>query len=385
MIILMLTVLFIQTSAIAKAESEKEPLVTMMLFETDLREALNEISLQTGVSIIPDQTVGGVVTADLQKVPLEKALKKILVGGGYTFLKIDDFYLVGLPDPKSNTFGDLSKVEVVKLNHIRVRKVLDLLPSFLRNYVNGRPDNNLLTITAPPRELKRIKKLINKLDQPQKEVEVKVVITEIDSQKVKELGSSLLEYSEESVGNKSFSYDMEENLLAIQKDINGKLLTELKAMEEEHKAKIKADPRIAVADGESAELFIGDRQVLLITSKDEDITSRIEEVEVGVRLKISADILSKEEVLLNIAPEISRFVDEERPDLVVKHNSLSTTLRLKSGQTAAIAGMTIQDNSFYNKKVPILGDIPIIRWLFSTDTTRKNNRELLVFVTPVVK
>lgn len=64
---------------------ESQPRVTIVFYETPLREALNEISLQTGVNIIPDYTVEGVVTADLNNVPLEKALEIILSGGGYTF------------------------------------------------------------------------------------------------------------------------------------------------------------------------------------------------------------------------------------------------------------------------------------------------------------
>ena len=53
---------------------ENQPLVSLLLFETDLREALNEISLQTGVNIIMDQTVSGIVTADIQDLPLEKEI-----------------------------------------------------------------------------------------------------------------------------------------------------------------------------------------------------------------------------------------------------------------------------------------------------------------------
>ena len=56
-----------------------------MLFETDIREALSEITMQTGVNIIVDSTVGGTITADLQDVPLEKALRMILISGGYTY------------------------------------------------------------------------------------------------------------------------------------------------------------------------------------------------------------------------------------------------------------------------------------------------------------
>jgi type II secretory pathway component HofQ len=71
--------------------------VNLFLFESSIRDALSEISLQTGVNIIPDSTVSGRVTVDLQDVPLEQALRIILIGGGYSFRKIDDFYFVGQP------------------------------------------------------------------------------------------------------------------------------------------------------------------------------------------------------------------------------------------------------------------------------------------------
>lgn len=394
---LMITVFFFQSRGIVKAAEQKEqskkkqskkeqqPRVTMTLFETDLREALNEISLQTGVNIIPDQTVHGVVTADLKNVPLEKALRTVLIGGGYTYRKIEDFYLVGLPDPKSNTFSKLSEVEVVSLKHTNAQEVFKVLPSFLDPYVKGDPKDNIITISAPPQQTERIKELINKVDKPQKKVKVKVVVTEVNSEKVKELGTNLLEHKENTAASKSISYNTNDNLLVIEDEYYGKLLTELNVLQEEQKAEIRANPRLLVSDKEKAELFVGDRQVLVLTSENNDFSSRVEKIEVGVGLQVVADIISENEINLKLAPKVSRFVDEERPDLVVKRNSVSTTLQLKSGQTVMLAGMTLEDDSNYNKGIPILKDIPLVRWLFSTNTTRKNKRELLIFVTPVIQ
>ncbi|SJZ32605.1 type II secretion system protein GspD [Selenihalanaerobacter shriftii] len=383
-LLMIIPVMQINGSVDAK-EKKKEPLVTMVLFETDLREALNEISLQTGVDIIPDQTVNGVVTADLQEVPLKKALRRILIGGGYTFRKIDDFYLVGLPTPKNPTFKDLSEIKVVKLKHITVREVFDILPSFLKSYVKGSPRSNVLTIHAPVREQKRIYELIDAIDKPQQQVEIKVVVTEIDSKKVKEIGTKLLSYNKGEQGIKRGKYDSVDDLLVLETDHYGKLLTELRVLEEEEKAKIKANPRVLVADGETAELFVGDQETLLITPEDDDITSRTEEIEVGVKLRATADIIGEDKIVLNITPQISHFVNEVRPDILVKKNSVSTTLRLKSGQTAVVAGMTMQNDYSQDKKVPVLGDVPLVRWFFKNKKERKTDRELLVFVTPVIK
>ncbi|HBN96014.1 MAG TPA: secretin, partial [Firmicutes bacterium] len=92
-----------------------------------------------------------------------------------------------------------------------------------------------------------------------------------------------------------------------------------------------------------------------------------------------------DEILLSIAPEMSHFVSESKSNLVVKQSSVSTTVRLQDGQTAVLAGMTLQEEGDQSKKVPILGDIPIIRWLFRSDSTRASEKELLIFVTPVIK
>lgn len=387
-IALCIGVMILLLSGLVFAQTEEEPLVTIMLFETDLREALSEISLQTGVSIIADQTVSGLVTADLQDVPLEKALRMILFTGGFSYRKVDDFFFVGLPDPRSNTFGALVETEVITLHNTKAQEILDQLPTFLTTYVKGAPGGNLLTISAPPLELQRIKNLIKQLDTPRQTVEIKVLVTEVSAQAVKELGNSLLKFTADK--GQSINEDwsgtigFEDNLLTLETNIWGSLLTKLRLLEEKQEAKIHADPRVLVADRETAELFIGDRQILPIKA-DADEASRIERIEVGVTLKVTPTIVSGDEVILSLAPEVSHFVSEARPDLVVKRNAVSTTVRLANGQTAVLAGMTMQDYYDLTRKVPILGDIPLIRWLFRSDVKREADREVLVFVTPVIQ
>lgn len=380
--------LFILFPAVIQAlemNKVEEPLVTIMFFETDLREALNEISLQTGINIIADQTVSGTVSADLQDVPLEKALKMILIGGGYTYRRIEDFYFVGLPDTKNMSFSDLSELEIVELKYIKVEKVLDILPSSLGAYVEGNRQGDLLTINAPVNQLEKIKEIINKVDQPGKQVEVNVLVTEIDSRYIEEYGSELFSFFDTEHISKGISYDMSRNLLFIQGDVYGQFLSKIKLLQEEKKASIEADPRILITEGETAELFIGDQQILLISSEDVDIATRIEKVEVGVGLKVTAEKITDDSVVLKIAPELSHFIDVDRPDIIVKQNSISTTVTIKNGETIAIAGMTISDNSTSSEKVPVLSEIPLLRWFFKSDRAEDAEAELLVFVTPVIR
>ena len=367
-------------------ELQEQPLVNLFLFDTSIKDALSEITMQTGINIIPDSTVSGLVTADLQDVPLEQALRIILIGGGFSFRKIDDFYFVGLPDPRSTTFGELVETKVINLKHVTAGQVLSTMPSFLADYVKGERDGKLLTITAPPNELDRILQFIDTVDIAQKQVEIQVIVTEISSKALKELGVNLLQFSagagERFNENWQAGFGLQNSLFSLETNLFGYLLMNLKALEETQDAKIHADPKVLVSDGQAAHLFVGDRQIFLLA--DNDRTTRVERIEVGMDLKVTPQIMG-DEILLSIAPEMSHFVSESKSNLVVKQSSVYTTVRLQDGQTAVLAGMTVQETGEQSNKVPILGDIPIIRWLFRSDTTRASEKELLIFVTPVIK
>lgn len=383
-IVILLLLLMLLDSYVLLAR-EDQPLVTMLFFETDLREALNEISLQTGVNIIMDHTVSGMVTADIQDLPLEKALDMILMSGGYTYKKYDDFYFVGLADVKNFSFTSLSELEVVNLKYVKVEDVLDIIPATYRDYVTGNRQKNTITINAPDRIMELLMGIIKEVDQPRAQVEIKVLVTEIDSRYIKEFGSDLFSFSTADEIVTGFAYDNNSSLLSIQGDIYGQLLSRIKLLQEDKKASIEADPRIIVAEGESAELFIGDQQILLINSDDEDIAARIEKLNIGVGLKVTVERIVEDNIMLSLAPEVSYLLKSRRPDIIIKENSVSTTISLKNGQTVALAGMTARGESAYNKSIPYLDEIPLLRWLFSLEGESGAETELLVFVTPVIR
>ena len=150
------------------------------------------LPLQTGVIIIMDHTVSGTITADIQDLSLGKSLDMILMSGGYTYKKYDDYYFVGLADVKNASFSNLSELEVVNLKYVKVEDVLDVIPSTYRDYVTGNRQKNTITINAPARIMGlALRGIIKEVDQPRAQVEIKVLVTEIDSRYVKEFGSDL--------------------------------------------------------------------------------------------------------------------------------------------------------------------------------------------------
>ncbi|HHU92361.1 MAG TPA: hypothetical protein GXZ20_04370 [Halanaerobiaceae bacterium] len=379
---IVLLVFLLAISFVMKAE--EGPLVNAMFYETDLRDAIHELSIQTGINIIADQTVNGVITVDLRDVPLEKALNMILSSGGFTFRKIEDYYLVGLADPRNVSFSDLSDFEVIQLENITVKEVFNLLPTFLTNYVRGERENNVLTINAAPKELERIKEYIRSIDKPRKQIEIRLLVTEVDSKIASDLGINLFQFTSGEDVDRTIAYSSRDNLLRVETDLYGHLLSQLRLMEEEQLASIEANPYILVSDGGSARFFIGEEQVIFIHNESYNST-RAEEVKVGVELEVMARIIGEDQVYLELAPVISHFINEANPNLLVKENSLKTSLQIKNGETVCLAGMTLKRDSDSTRKVPLLGDIPLVRWLFRSENKEENERELLVFVTPIIR
>ncbi|MBS3793239.1 type IV pilus secretin PilQ, partial [Candidatus Bipolaricaulota bacterium] len=70
--------------------------------------------------------------------------------------------------------------------------------------------------------------------------------------------------------------------------------------------------------------------------------------------------------------------------LVVRRSELQSVVRAKDGETITMAGMTLDEVMEYESTVPILGDIPLLRWLFRKETKKKGEREMLVLITPKI-
>ncbi|MFP4199355.1 MAG: secretin, partial [Halanaerobium sp.] len=126
-------------------------------------------------------------------------------------------------------------------------------------------------------------------------------------------------------------------------------------------------------------LFIGEEQVIIL--EPEDASARLETVEVGISLEVSPRIINNDEVELNISPSFSHFTEEMDQRLRIRRSEISSTIYTKNNETLVMAGMTIENRRDNVRKVPILGDIPLVRWLFRQEIKEDSERELFIFIT----
>jgi len=168
------------------------------------------------------------------------------------------------------------------------------------------------------------------------------------------------------------------------------LTAALNFLETEGLARVLAEPRLVTQSGQEASFLAGGEFPIPVPQDNQRIT--IEYKDFGVALRFTPVVLANGEISLRVAPTVSQIASSSMiPAGIVGTNfvvpnlstrKVETTVQLYDGQTLALAGL-LQDNLREEvKKVPGLGDLPILGSLFRSSSYQQEKTDLLVAVTP---
>jgi|GEM_PF-716711 len=148
--------------------------------------------------------------------------------------------------------------------------------------------------------------------------------------------------------------------------------------------KLLANPNILAKSGEEARIFIGDSIPIKVATKSgEQVTEEIKYLEAGIELKITPNINLDDTIELNLYTSVGNFDYSVVIGGLPKQNKreVGTKITLKNGQTLIIGGLAREEVSKSEWKVPILGDLPIIGWLFKGSKEKVEQRNIVIFLT----
>ncbi len=159
----------------------------------------------------------------------------------------------------------------------------------------------------------------------------------------------------------------------------------LRAYKNDSDINIVATPQILTTDNKKAEISVGEN-VPYITSKnttagDEDYTS-YEYRDVSTKLTITPQISQADTLRLEIATEYIKLKDNTNNTPTTFKRTAETTVIVKDNDTVVIGGIIGQDSTDSTTKVPLLGDIPLLGYLFRADSERKTQTNMFIFITP---
>jgi len=165
----------------------------------------------------------------------------------------------------------------------------------------------------------------------------------------------------------------------------------ISAAASEGKAKVLSDPKIATLNNQPANINVT-TQIPYVTSNVASTgvqTQTVSYVTTGIQMTVTPSINADGRILLVINPNISQpsvsaAANTATGAPAVDSRVAQTTVLVRDGETIVIGGLINDSVSNQIAKIPILGDIPILGWLFKQRGERTTSTELVVFITPSI-
>jgi type IV pilus assembly protein PilQ len=170
----------------------------------------------------------------------------------------------------------------------------------------------------------------------------------------------------------------------------------LRLLNEDSDAEFLANPRVVTADNQQAKIEITRNQPVPQLNFNEQTATAVfggfQDKKFGNTLIVRPSVNKDNFVTLSVKPEISNKVGDASftfagatvASPVIDTRSLESNVLIKSNDTLAIGGLLQDENTKGRTKVPLLGDIPVLGYLFQEHLNARTKRNLLVFVTPTI-
>lgn len=266
--------------------------------------------------------------------------------------------------------------------------------------------SNSLVIMASPNDYNNLLQVIKKLDRRSKQVFVQVLIAEVSLDKSRELG-----LQSGVIGGAALNdylavagiYDPLGTLSSVLGSLSGTSVTSLlsdfegrpanvtgvlKALDKNGLLNILSTPNILTTDNKEAEINVGENVPFqgssTVTTGFQ--TTSVERKDIGINLKIKPQISEGDYIRMDINQEISAVKDSKGQaiDLVTTKRSAKTSIVVKDKETVVIGGLIQDTENETITKIPFLGDIPVLGWLFKTKNKTRQKTNLMIMLTPQI-
>jgi len=292
------------------------------------------------------------------------------------------------------------------LNAANLKTAIDKMSSTYGS-ISVNESTNSLIVCDTEESVNKILIEIQKADLTPKQIMIEVLIIDVQLQNNTEIG---VDWDILSSDNKDFSYRQStvypdrlsvtapttatiDSMTAYQNTglgaevaiVTSDIRNVLHLLQEKKNVEIVASPRVLVVSGQKAEIKTVEEipyQEKTDTSQGGLLTST-QFKEVGVTMEVKASVTDEGKILLTVSPSQSVNTGTSISGVpVIDTRKASTTLLMDDGQVVVMGGLRRQDTQITKNQVPLLGDLPLIGFIFSNNKKTVTNAELLVLLSP---
>lgn len=356
------------------------------------------------------------VSVHITDVPIEQAVSLIAKSAGLSYRVFgENTFLVGEKAKISDESGERSYI--IQLNNIDATKMAKSMTSTpgKTTVIEGQ---NALMYVGNPESYNQVSKMIQSMDTPQKQIEIRVRLIEVQLTSAKKYGidwsklNHLTTILAEDPVNASgaglpYEYTDAEGYLPHGDPTDfeklpqqqyfqridgfndmGHFSRQMTAFDitldwllENNAAKLLTDTRVTSMNGEQAMIHIGDDVPFVAKNTDNDY--QVSTTKVGILLDVTPTINKDGQITAKISPEVSSIVDFIQGYLPrTKVRKITSTVTVPDGQKIILGGLLNSTLTQRTNKLPLLGDLPLVGKVFQHRVEQVENTDLIIEITP---
>lgn len=276
--------------------------------------------------------------------------------------------------------------------------------------VEADPSTNSILITADTATLDSLLPVIDRLDIRRAQVLVEGIIVEVSGDLDRELGIEWAAFKEGTILSASLNTGA---LASVASDIANGTASSIaglpgqtigfgeedsdglsfggliRLLQTSSEANVLSTPSLLTTDNNTATISIGDNVPFVtgsFTSGANGATNPFQTIErrdVGIKLSVTPQISEGNTLVLDIEQEVSSVNTTSvsgAADLITSERTIETQVIANDGETIILGGLIRDEVQEVRTKMPILGDIPVLGWLFRSDSTNVDKSNLMVFL-----
>ena len=359
-------------------------------------------TIETGIKILPDvRTNSLIVVANAQDTDtIERLAKQLDTQRPRGTNNVHVVYL------RNAQAVDTAQSLTGALANLRIAGAIEGAQNV---QVTADEGTNALIITASAQDFEVIAEIIQKLDIVREQVLVEMLIMEVSEDSLQEIGidwATLDEAVADSVrffGSTNFgprvdfvSGDLEGLAVGMWKGAGADVSIGaiLHALQKQSNVNILSTPHITTSNHNKAKIIVGENRAFTMQSRITETTDFItptviktfEYKDVGISLEITPHISQGGFVRLEINSEFTKLIEDvtaPSPDTpTTAKRQAETIVSMNSGSTVVIGGLIRDDKTTIEKKIPLVGDLPLVGALFRYKKDQLQKTNLLIFITP---
>lgn len=359
--------------------------VSVFAISVQADELFTKLARATNVGIIIDDTVGRrdgdkftsrLITVNLTNKKVGEIIEKICTAYGLSYSLTGQIFMISEGIPRNPSSYLMSDIDSVTTEYVLSSRAKSLLPVFLQDHVKVNEGQNAVILSGPKEVLAKFREDVKQFDVPAAQIMIDVIMVELTDSASKQLGFDWLWNN----NGKGASISPGTGELSFQSfgQITKEFSVKLAALVENGQAHVNANPRIATVSGQPASIFVG-RQRYLSQSVDGKNS-----IDAGITLSMTPWTGGNGEIIAEIHPEVS-VMSALDPITKLPEKSTrraNTVVRVKDGDTIVIGGLTQTEQSRTRTRVPVLGQLPLVGWLFTKSERSEAQTEMVFFITP---